>query len=115
MWILYGDSMINEVNNNNRIRVDFDEYKLTEEEFNTSKIKDDFSDLLNIGYERLKADKNNDGKVDKGEYIEFIESKQENSLNIDYTFIGSILMVCLTAILITRIIFNSTNRSDKSC
>jgi hypothetical protein len=79
---------------------------------NTS-VQTDYWDVLNSDYDRLKADINGDGKIDYGEYRNFIVSTNEKEqfiypksiedvhhyFHIDFTVLIAVGIICATILL----------------
>lgn len=100
-------------------RINLSKYKdTTEEKLLTAEKEGNYSNVLDTEYDKIKADTDNDGKISKTEYNNYIVYKeelpivpsrgniQENHYNthhyyhLDFSFYIVIGMICITAIIV---------------
>jgi hypothetical protein len=103
--------------------INFDKYMTTDSLLEEAKKSNEYSKLLTVEYDRIKADVNKDGKIDQTEYNTYIIEKTEKQLptlrqniqeninqnsyqnqnhnyyHFDYTLLIAIGMICLTVII----------------
>lgn len=96
--------------------------ELNKEKYQKAEAENNYWDVLNSDIDRIKADKDKDGKITYDEYHEFTlvkdqqaqsqiprQNKHENYYDthhyyhLDYTFLIGIGLACLTAIIIAFI------------